>query len=193
MTLHTIGDSHSHIPFLNMPGTAIHYLGPITMKRIGTPEEPLLLATAAGIPPDQTLLLCFGEIDIRCWVHVHLTKRRRELQELLAEWTGLYLDKAASLQRPTAVLGIVPPSPKAMIDRPDEFPVAGSDDERALYTRTANEMLAQGCATRGFAFADTSAYADPQGMMRRELADGSVHIAETTLLRAELHRLGLLQ
>jgi hypothetical protein len=187
MTIHTVGDSHSQIPFLNAPNTVIHYLGPITLKRAGHPSENLLIDTVAHIYPpvsrSDTLLFCLGEIDVRCWVHVHVTKRQRDLEELLNEWITLYLDKIAALSQMAkiAVLAVVPPAPQALIDR-DEFPVAGSDQERVLYTRRINHHLRQGCAQRNFVFVDLSAYEDPQGMINPTLRDGSVHIADNSLL-----------
>jgi hypothetical protein len=194
--LHTIGDSHAHAPFLNIPGVLTHWVGPVTMKRIGHPSESLLLDTAAVAAPKKgdSLLLCFGEIDIRCWAHVHVSQRKREPNALLADWTSAYLDKAALLARivPTAILSIVPPSRGSAIDR-QEFPVAGSDAERAEYTRIANRLLAEGCPSRGLLFADVhSLYADGYGMMRRELADSSVHINDTRPLKSLLRSLSLL-
>jgi len=183
MTIHTMGDSHCFIPFEKTPGFTTHWLGPVTLKRIGHPNETLLLDSVASIQfaPEDSLLLCFGEIDMRCWVDVHVKNRGRQPQPLLQEWIDLYLDKASQLTPKPAILGIVPPAPKLRIDR-DEFPVAGSDQERAAYTILANHILSQGCAQRNLPFVDISVYADPQGMLRYELSDGIVHIASNTLL-----------
>ncbi len=195
MTLHTIGDSHAWATFVGMPGVSIHHLGPITMKRAGHLGEDLVPRTVAAVAPpaSDSLLFSFGEIDLRCWVKVWIDNHRRQEEELLLDWSTLYLDKLASIATPArkAVLGVPPPAPKARIDR-IEFPVAGTDAERISYNRTLNHLLEAGCAERGFAFANTSMYADADGMLRLDLADASVHIANTTMLRAELSRLGLL-
>lgn len=188
--IHTIGDSHCWIPFQNIPNVATHTVGPVTLKRAGHREESLLIDTVALIKPqpNDTLLFSFGEIDVRCWVHVHVTQRKKDPNKFLLDWVTLYLDKVASLQHKTAILGVVPPAPKDRIDR-KEFPVAGSDQERVTYTRILNSFLKEGCQARNFAFVDLSLYADQDGMLQANLSDGTVHIGDNTLLLKALNDL----
>ena len=189
--IHTIGDSHCWVPFNNVPNVTTHTVGPVTLKRAGHPKENLLIDAVAHIKPqpDDTLLFCFGEIDIRCWVHVHVTQRNKDPNILLQTWVTLYLDKIASLQHPkTAVMGVTPPAPKDRIDR-QEFPVAGSDQERVTYTQLLNSLLKKGCQARSFAFVDLSPYADQDGMLPINLSDGTVHIGNNTLLLKALNNL----
>lgn len=197
--LHTIGDSHAWAPYLNISGTKVHHLGPVTMKRIGHPSENLLLDTFASIRPKptaaDTVLLCFGEIDIRCWIHVYVTQRKREPEGLLREWTAAYLDKSlaiASAGPKVAIQAIVPPRTDRAPANPN-FPYTGSDAERAEYTRLANRLLEEGCRQRGLLFVDAyTPYTDGYGMMRPDLVDSSVHINDTRPLRSVLASLGLI-
>lgn len=203
MTLHTIGDSHAWLPFLQIGRAVTHYLGPVTMKRIGHHEETLLhdvVRSMGPLPlqPGGALVFSFGEVDIRCWVHVHVSQRCRELGELLHEWTSNYLDKVRSVPvfaplEALCVLAITPPVTAAQAHNVD-FPVAGSDADRARYTAFANSMLAAGCAKRGLRFLDSySRYVGDDGMMRPELADNSVHIGNVDGLRSLLVEQGLIE
>jgi hypothetical protein len=162
--------------------------------RVGNPAENLLPDTVAVINPqsEDVLLFCFGEIDVRNWVNVHL---KRGKLELFKDWTTDYLNKIASIPSVAkkAVMGIVPPAPKDKIDKAGtQFPVTGTDVERVEYNRRFNSLLAEGCQTRGFVFVDLSSYADQNGLMRAELSDNSVHIANNTILLKTLVDLNLL-
>lgn len=200
MTLHAIGDSHAWLPFLKIEGTVTHYTGPVTMKRIGHPDEPLLHDKVSELVPLQTgdaLVFSFGEVDVRCWVHVHVSERQRVHTELLREWTTAYLDKVASVPAAVplealCVQAIVPPVPAAQAHNVD-FPVSGSDEDRARYTRTANGLLSYGCSKRGLRFLDVHArYVGPDGMMVPGLSDNSVHIGDVAELRSLLQFEGLI-
>lgn len=190
MTLHTLGDSHALIPWGSIPGVQVHYLGPLTMKRAGNPSEPLIPNTiaTAHLAPNDTLVICIGEIDIRCWAHIHATTRGCNPHDFLKEWAEDLLDKIAVPQGVrAAVASVVPPRPKTLIDRPDEFPVAGSDADRASYTRILNAALRDGALRRGFAYVDTHTLsADADRMMRPDLADSSVHLADPKVALAAL-------
>jgi hypothetical protein len=191
--IHTIGDSHSFIPFHNVPNVTTHWLGPVTLKRLGHPEENLLIDTVKLInpPPQDTLLFCSGEIDVRCWVNVHITQRHKNLEDFLQDWVTLYLDKIALLSPwKIAVMGVPPPAPKLKIDRV-EFPVTGTDQERVYYTRSINSYLKMGCIIRHFTFLDLSCYEDQNGMLNPVLSDGIVHVGDNTLLLKAINNLGL--
>lgn len=196
MTLLTIGDSHSFIPFRTIAKT--RYMGAITMKRLGNPAEPLLHQCAAELAPQpgDVLIAVCGEIDVRCWAHVHVLRRKDgDAAAMLGEWAEAYLDKIASIPANGARLGVaavVPPSPQTKIDR-KEYPVAGTDEDRARYTALLNDALRRGAAARNLLFLDQhSPYAGPDGMMRPELADSSVHINDIGPLRAALAALQVL-
>lgn len=193
--IYTIGDSHSYIPYRNIPNVITKYLGALTMKRAGHPDEKILLDAIASlqISPSDSLIFATGEIDVRCWVHVHITQRKRELNELLHEWTSLYLDKILSIQTPAQkiIQGVTPPAPKEKIDR-EEYPVAGTNQDRILYTNTINSLLSSGAQKRNFLFLDISSYADSTGMINPSLCDGSVHIGDNTLLKKAMKQLSIL-
>jgi len=190
MTLLTVGDSHSYIPFRTI--AKVRYMGAITMKRLGNPAEPLLHQAVAELTPQpgDILLAVCGEIDIRCWAHVHLQRRKDgDAATMLKEWAEAFLDKVASIPANGARLGVaavVPPSPQMKIDR-KEYPVAGTDQDRAHYTVLLNDALRQGAAARNLLFLDQySPYVGPDGMMRSDLVDSSVHINDIGPLRVAL-------
>lgn len=180
--IYTIGDSHCDYTFQNIPNVSINRIGPITLKRISHPDEHLLQYTINSLPisSSDTTIFCFGEIDARCWIHVYLTQRKRELNELLNEWTDLYINKLLSLtlKSQIAVLSITPPSPFVRIYQSTDFPVNGSDQERSFYTQTFNNILKTKSQDHNILFIDVySEFKDQYGMLPLSHADQQgIHI-----------------
>jgi len=180
--IHVIGDSHCLYTFREIEDVSAYHIGPVTMKRVGYLEDSLLADTVREIPigSGDVVLLSFGEIDMRCWVKVHLV--RHDLYFLLTRWVRRYLHRVMTLPTGVAKVGILsvpPPMPRERCQSA-EFPVAGTDEERAEYTRVANKLLAEGCKERGLLYVDVySRYADAAGMLKVEMSDKIVHILDT--------------
>ena len=189
--IHAIGDSHAVATFAGISGVATYHVGPVTMHRVGRPEEPLLPAVVAGLPLGQfdVLILCFGEIDVRCHIGRQLDRSGSTLEFVVHELVNRYLAMATTLvinDVLMAVLAVVPPVPADHAVNPN-FPVVGTNEERVEYTRALNRYLAEQCALRGVLFVDVyTPYCDEHGMLRPELSDGSVHIGDTSLVRNAL-------
>lgn len=193
--IHAIGDSHSTRTFVGIPGVVVHHLGPVTMNRIGRPEEPLLGNAVAAIKlaPTDVLVFCFGEIDAR--VHIKIQTEYRKLEEVVGDLVARYLDRVALLNSQGArrvVLSVTPPTTTQRAYNFD-VPVEGTDGERVHYTRRLNQLLAEGCHKRGLTFLDVyPEYADPNGMLLVPLADECVHIKDTSRVRKVMQGMGLL-
>ena len=190
--IHSIGDSHADKTFAWVRGVERHHLGPITMKRAGHADDPLIPATLAGLalgPPD-VVIFCFGEIDVRCHV-APMLKDGTTTSALLGSWIDRYLNRLATLDvrgARKAVLSLPPPTTLRHSYNKD-FPVAGTTRERVGYVREANRLLAAGCAAHGFVFVDIYApFADPWGSLRRGKSDDSVHLADPATVAAILAR-----
>jgi hypothetical protein len=69
--IHVFGDSHVS-EFSNIPGCLLHYVGPITMHRIGRDGLNFLDMTSYGVQENEVAIFVFGEIDCRC----HIGKQR---------------------------------------------------------------------------------------------------------------------
>ena len=189
--IYTLGDSHASIPFEDVPGVTRQFLGPVTLRRICHLEDDLLPTAVAqlGLTPADVLVLSFGEIDIRCHVKPLMDHRRISLDDLLRGWAEPYALRALTLRTQGARVALLSISPPATRERSlnAELPVAGTDEERALYTRTLNGWLQKLATDCGLCYLDTySLGVDDHGMLRPDLSDGYVHLRATELLTALL-------
>ena len=192
--IYTLGDSHAMTTFAGIAGVGTRTVGAVTLKRAGI--DPTLLTWAVHClcaKEEDAVILCFGEIDVRCHVKPALDHRKVSLTALLASWVAPYLDVArASRAGRVAIMSVVPP---VTTDRAFNatLPVGGSDGERVLYTYSINDLLRSGCIHRGLRYLDVhSEYRGEDGMLREEISDGGVHIKDTARAAALLRREGLL-
>ena len=70
-TIHVIGDSHSR-ELMFIPGCLIHYIGSVTMHRVGRDGIAGLNLKGFGVNDYDVVVFAFGEIDVRC----HMGKQR---------------------------------------------------------------------------------------------------------------------
>ncbi|MBE3109321.1 MAG: hypothetical protein IMZ46_02235 [Acidobacteria bacterium] len=188
--IYVVGDSHAQETFKGVRGVSVHHLGPVTMKRIGHPEDTLLPDWAARrhFKPSDIVIFCFGEIDMRCYVKLALEHRKESSPDaLLEEWATRYANAIAALNlggTRVSIMSIVPPSTKTQAESTD-WPVGGTDQERVLYTRTLNGFLAAECGKRGWVYLDVySLYATKTGLMPKPKGPSrSVHIKNTAPMR----------
>ena len=195
--IYAVGDSHAAFTFAGIREVTSHHLGPVTLKRVGYPEDTLLpdAVRALNLHAEDSLILCFGEIDCRCYVHPQAIRPRLDMDAVLASWVARYLDVAKALETRGARVGVlcVPPPTTRERSWNASFPVAGTDEERVSYVLRFNRILWSGCVQRGFFFVDIYAdYADEKGMLMTSLADECVHVRDTSRVRAALSRLRLL-
>lgn len=137
-----------------------------------------------GLQSKDILIFVFGEIDIRCYVKLTLEHRKNlTLKSLLQDWVNNYINRIATLginNDQIGIMSIVPPSTFNSAQSID-WPVSGSDEERALYTKMINKLLAEECKKRSWIYLDVySKYADENGMLPMKKIYKSVHIANTS-------------
>ena len=205
--IHVIGDSHSLFTFADpadrnagIPGVARWYLGPRTMRRITHLDDPLLPDTVKNLGPlgeHDAVLCCFGEIDLRCHLQPLLAQTTLTPEAYIRSMADRYLHRVQTLEVGEARAGVVtvtPPTPAEECGRnPDEFPVSGTDEERAGYVKTFNRWLYHGCYQKGLLFVDVhTPYADDKGMMRAGCSDGCIHIRQNDRVPGILRGMGLL-
>lgn len=188
--LHAIGDSHVRLLWDLTDRGSGHWLGPMTMHRVGRDGLPGLRAARewldvrgrlaerdwiAAIPPGAVVVWVYGEIDVRC----HLVERvERDGEGELVRLVNAYLATigaftAATGTRP-AVLSVTP----AMDSHNAEFPCRGSLDARRRLTVALNVALRERCAAAGAAFVDLyPAVVDSAGGIRAGLTRDRLHLS----------------
>lgn len=179
----SVGDSHSDWTFRGRNDVNRVWLGPWTMHRLGRDRE--MLSFSNGVPYDVPVVLCLGEIDVRC----HVTKQAAKhadgvtgvLTDLVAAYEPAVLANAADGRwRKTVVMSVVPPTSSSRWDchNPD-FPFIGTDAERVASTVQLNGMLREMCARNGWLYLDVHRlYVGPDGMLPLERSDGNVHVGD---------------
>ena len=187
-----IGDSHAGYltkcfstanVLRSADGDQVLHLGARLMHSISHAGFPrwvirlLELESRVGRRP-RALVLCLGEIDVRCHLAVHLRDGEVDLS-----FVGAYVSRALELGRSCGaecVAFVVPPPP--CVDQLDaaRFPVRGTFAERtrvfdALRARLDQEVADQASATPAVVIDCTDALWDPVHGMRPELSDDRCH------------------
>ena len=191
------GDSHATKAFEGIAGVKSYYTGPTTLRRAGWAGDDLVPAMVRNLKltPADTLIFCFGEIDVRMHIPIHAKGFPGGVDPLLQHWVDQYLGRVADLDvggARCAIMSVVPPHPRR--GAPAElFNRDVSDEMRVDYTLRLNRLLEEGCARRGLLYLDVyHEYVDPRGMMLEEFCeDGGTHISGTDRVAALLLRLGL--
>lgn len=159
------------------------------MKRVGVLEDNLVpdMVKAMNLTPNDVILFTFGEIDIRCYVAVTLDHRSSlTMESLLQSWVYNYLSRIWLMPTNGARIGIMSVVPPATFESAQSvhWPVSGTDEQRALYTKTINEILRKECEQQGWLYLDVySEYADDKGMLPLDQIYKSVHINDTTAVK----------
>lgn len=170
--IHIIGDSHVN-SFKGFYWK--HYLGAITLKRIGLDKDIL-----SFVKKRWTCYFCFGEIDVRC--HVKNWLHGRVMNVVISDWVDKYTERLKGLGCKVGIISVTPPAPKEIADT-KAYPVSGTDTERILYTRWMNYYLREKCLENEWIWIDTYKKYEVNGMLPGEYSDGSVHIKDKKGLR----------
>ena len=193
MVIHTVGDSHSKDSFKDTSNARIHWLGPLTMRRVGYPEDHSIVPFP--VAPGDVVLFCFGEIDVRCHVK-NLMNFGRSMDTVLKDMmVDRYVAKLVSLRSVfpnarLAVMSVVPPAYRESCVDNKEVPFSGTDEERSSYTARLNELLKTACGLNGLEYLDSySLYKDDKGMLPIDMMRNT-HIGNTKKLNEHLVQLG---
>lgn len=197
--LYVYGDSHAHF---NMTGYPLPHVllhtNSITMHRVGRDRE-ILRCDPSAIQRGDTCLFFYGEVDCRCHIGRQLAVGR-PLHEIVDQLVESYLQTISRLfsSHPAhqIIIGFITP-PVRKEDHEarhgpitHDFPMIGTDQERAHFTRQMNEALRVACLTRHYVFLDlTSLYADAEGMLYVEKSDYNCHILENRSIHTAIARI----
>ena len=180
MSIHTIGDSHSHNGW---SGIINHHLSALLCYSFGKEKLNRCDIRNFNIKDGDTIVFCLGEIDCRCHIHKHVTETTR-YQDIINNIVDNYFE-AIELNvsisqiklKNVCVYNVVPPIQKYNTSENPEYPYLGSDEERKQYTLYFNEKLKEKCIEKEYIFFDIyNNYIDENGYLRKDLSDDNVHI-----------------
>lgn len=187
MSIHTIGDSHSHNGWNEIIQS--HHLGPVLCYSFGKEKLHRCDIRNFDIKDGDTIVFCLGEIDCRCHIHKHITDTKTH-QDIINNIVDDYFE-AIELNvsisqiklKNVCVYNIVPPVQKCNVWEDPGYPYLGSDEERKKYVLYFNKKLKEKCFEKEYIFFDVyDKYVDENGFLRKDLSDGIVHIGNGTYI-----------
>ena len=194
--IYVFGDSHAWNGWTEWPAwriepsrVIIYHMGPVLAYTVGAKGiDRMNLKDHSTIRSGDVAVFSFGEIDCRTHISRHIQLPDRSYQAIIDEIVAKYFeciklnadryDAANPLK--IWVYSVPPPAYRDSIMEQDKFPVSASDDERKQYVLYFNSKLREVCQQYAYGFFDVhDAYADQNGMLNRELSDGTVHISDS--------------
>jgi hypothetical protein len=182
MSIHTIGDSHSHCGW---PISKIinHHLGQVLCYSFGKAKLNRCDIRNFNIKDGDTIVFCLGEIDCRCHIHKHITDTItyqyiiNNIVDNYFEAIKLNVSISQIKLKNICVYNVVPPIQKFNTEENPDYPYLGTDEERKQYVLYFNEKLKEKCIEKGYIFFDIyDNYTDESGFLRKDLSDDNVHI-----------------
>lgn len=175
--VHVFGDSHSE-EFKNIPGCIVHWLGPITMHRVGRDNLSVLDLRACGVLEKQVVVFAFGEIDVRFHIGKQIDIHKRSLENVLETLTKNYLNTILSNRNLYKKLSCIVYSVTPPTDNYSPEFCYGTIKERIHITKELNSRLSNLCNGLHINFLDVyDDYSNPDGSLNTSLSDGSLHIS----------------
>ena len=191
--IHIFGDSHScefsHTAFYqnfrrmyknpdSIPLCIVHYLGPVTMHRIGRDGYPI---ENTEVKEGDIVIFAFGEIDARCHILKQTEFAGKSIDETIDILANNYLRAILKCRFSYQELIFMVYSVTSPIDlgfNYQEFPYYGSLDNRVIVTKKLNAKLSLLCEKFDVAFIDVyDHFAIEDGSLNPLLSDGNVHIS----------------
>ncbi len=189
---YSIGDSHCET-LIEWPGAKTGHVGPVTAFLAGRYGElaSLIAGKAFGpfgrwntsllcrllIRPGDSVLLFFGEIDVRTHFHSRWKEHgdAGELARFLAQRLAAEARSLAYATGATVGISRVAPPVENLVDK--DFPTRGEISDRLLWSRALNQEFDRACSRFGLVFVDAySSYSDDRGLLDNTLSDGKVHV-----------------
>jgi len=192
--IYVFGDSHAWNGWTEWPvwhiepnRVVIYHMGPVLAYTVGAKGiDRMNLKDHSTIRSGDVAVFSFGEIDCRTHIsrHIHDRSYQAIIDDIVAKYfecIKLNADRYDA-ENPLKiwVYSVPPPAYRNSIVEQDKFPVSASDDERKQYVLYFNSKLREFCGKYTYGFFDVhDAYADQNGMLNRELSDGTVHIRDS--------------
>jgi len=172
--IYPVGDSHAWHCWLKIPEASTYTVGPMTLYHFGL-YKPVVTDL---IPKDKIVVFCWGEIDCRCHVYMHLPSIPC-INNLVKNYREAI--KVNTIGRDPGkvwVYNVVPPAKEHPLDNPG-FPFLGTGEERLSYAQYMNETLSRMCHVEGWTFVDVyKFYSDKEGFLIPGMSDDQVHVSD---------------
>jgi hypothetical protein len=149
-----------------------------------------------GLCDRDTIIFCFGEIDVRCHVHKRVCSEGVPHEHIIDSLVENYfraiqdiVERCEKKCLDVGVFNIPPPSRNSIEKQNIHYPYQGTDDERKMYTVYMNMCLKKACHQYAYTFVDIyNDYVDAQGSLNVDTSDGGIHIGDGKYLDSFMSR-----
>jgi hypothetical protein len=193
--IHIIGDSHSH-SFINLGYLEhywateyknklilvpykIHWLGPVTMHRIGRDGLSYFNVKNLDVQENDDVITVFGEIDVRCHIGRIADLKNLDLDFLINKLSHDYIQTIIRNREQFnkinfIVFNVLPPT---KFYSNQYFPYYGTLENRIFITNKLNAKLKELCQKFNFQFIDIyDLYTDNEGKLNLLLGNDDPHL-----------------
>lgn len=183
MQIFTFGDSHAsagwhsiQIPFVKI---YTHELGPKLMYTFGQQGLELLDIKKFPVCDGDTIVFCFGEIDVRHHIGKFTGQKFEDIIDALIDnyFMAVNANVSQFTKLKTWIYFIPPVLPVYGTDGLNTvFPCRGTDENRKQYALYMNKRLSEECVKFGYTFVDIyDQYCDEFGFLKESMR-WDVHI-----------------
>ena len=192
--LYIFGDSHALFSFkgLAIPHQNRHQIS-ITMHRIGrdklivnyTPDIDLL---------DNTIVICYGEVDCRCHVGKQILFGRNE-DEVIQELVSSYFRTISQISKAHIIIvGVIPPVSQEEHEKihgpiSHEFPFVGTNEDRIRYTQKVNEKLKNYSLKNDYIYFNPYEYYTKDNILNPVFSDKTIHLIHNSYFLEEFSKI----
>uniref|UniRef100_A0A6C0HRN6 SGNH hydrolase-type esterase domain-containing protein n=1 Tax=viral metagenome TaxID=1070528 RepID=A0A6C0HRN6_9ZZZZ len=182
--IHIYGDSHASFSFKNLK---LHYndlhCSSVTMFRIGR-DNTIINFNKNIIQKGDTIILSYGEVDCRCHIQRQINLGKNE-DDIINELVNNYfktIKNNINIDVKIIIVGVIPPTKQYDYEILhgiilDEFPFVGSDECRVRYTGKVNKLLEELSISNNYIYFNPYSYYErPDGTLKHELSDSTVHL-----------------
>lgn len=189
--IYIYGDSHALFSFKNLKVEYTnHWCASITMFRIGRDNVIINFNKNELMYDTDIVVLSYGEVDCRCHIQKQKNTGRNE-DEIINELVHKYfltIRNNVVQKCKIIIVGIIPPTKQTdyeIIHGPilHEFSFIGTDGDRVRYTNKVNTKLEEYAHINNYIYFNPYAfYTRPDGTLKHELSDTTVHLGDNTYL-----------
>lgn len=200
MSLHTFGDSHSIYGFNHIDNINIHWMGPLLCYTFGKKKLDILNIRDYDVKDNDSIIFCLGEIDCRAHIHKYVNENisfQTIIDDIIENYfEAIKLNIEGYKNIKVIIYNVLPPGNVSnvhteheintyiLVKTKNHIPWKGSNNERMQYHLYFNQKLKEYCEKNNFIFMDIyDKYCDENGLLKKELSDGNVHISDPIYIK----------
>ena len=196
--IYIYGDSHAHFSFgcLKLDYHDFASYG-VTMFRIGRDNIIINLNKDILYTKDDTIILSYGEIDCRCHIQRQINLGINEddvINELVYNYFKTIKNNTINMECKIIIVGVIPPTKQydyEILHGPviNAHPFVGRDEDRVRYTNKVNKLLEEMSDKNNYIYFNPySYYTRPDGTLKHELSDRTVHLGKNDFFLEILYK-----